>query len=70
MNNRQQLLYVGMDVHKDTHTAVATNCFGQQLLGVKIANSKEDFQALVENVGRVSKTKVQPEEMSGWSIRF
>jgi len=55
MNNRQQLLYVGMDVHKDTHTAVATNCFGQHLLELKISNSKEDFKALIEQVGQVSR---------------
>lgn len=55
MNNRQQLLYVGMDIHKDTHTAVATNCFGQSLLELKISNSKEDFEALVQSVEQLSK---------------
>ena len=55
MNNRQQLLYVGMDVHKDTHTAVATNCFGESLLELKISNSEEDFRALVQSVEQLSK---------------
>ena len=47
MNNRQRLLYVGMDVHKDTHTAVATNCFGQELLELKISNSKEEVETSI-----------------------
>ena len=25
---RHRFLYVGMDIHKDNHTAAATNCFG------------------------------------------
>lgn len=30
--NPISFLYVGVDVHKDQHTAVATNCFGQALM--------------------------------------
>lgn len=49
-----RFLYVGMDIHKDTHTAVAVNCFGQNLLELKIANSPKDFEHLVATVERVS----------------
>lgn len=45
-----KFLYVGIDVHKDTHTAVATNCFGQHLLELKIANSEKDFDHLVDTM--------------------
>lgn len=45
-----KLLYVGVDVHKDQHTAVATNCFGQILLEKEINNSKEEFEQLVTKV--------------------
>jgi len=52
-----QFLYVGIDVHKDTHTAVATNCFGQHLLELKITNSEKDFDHLVDTVRRLSAEK-------------
>lgn len=55
MNNKQQFLYVGMDIHKDTHGAVAANCFGQQLLKLEISNSRENFQKLVDNVGQLGR---------------
>jgi transposase len=54
---RHQFLYVGMDIHKDSHTAIATNCFGQNLLELAISNSKRDFDNLVARVERLSKTK-------------
>lgn len=54
---RHQLLYVGMDIHKDSHTAVAINCYGQNLLEMKIANSKKDFDSLITRTEQLSKTK-------------
>ncbi|OGY34342.1 MAG: hypothetical protein A3G57_00270 [Candidatus Andersenbacteria bacterium RIFCSPLOWO2_12_FULL_45_8] len=51
---RHQLLYIGVDVHKDTHTAVATNAFGEKLFEKVISNSKEDFQTLVALSKKVS----------------
>ncbi len=52
---RQHFLFIGMDVHKDKHFAIATNCFGQNLLQLEIANSKRDFRHLVSTVKQVSK---------------
>lgn len=52
---RQRFLYVGMDIHKDNHTAVATNCFGQNLLEKEISNSKKDFADFVAAVKQLSK---------------
>jgi len=54
---RYQFLYVGMDIHKDSHTAVAANCFGQNLLELKISNSKDDFDNLIIAVKQLSKEK-------------
>lgn len=54
---RHRFLYVGMDIHKDSHTAVAANCFGQNLLEVKISNSKDDFDNLTALIERLSKEK-------------
>ena len=52
---RSQTLFVGIDVHKDTHTAVGLNAFGEKVFEMKIGNEAEDFISLIE------KTKVQAE---------
>ena len=41
-------------LHKDTHSAVATNCFGKQLLELQITNSREDFETLIQRVKKIS----------------
>ena len=51
--NRLQTLFVGIDVHKDTHTAVAISPFGEKVFEMKIGNEAEDFISLIE------KTKVE-----------
>jgi len=51
---RHQLLYVGMDIHKDTHTAVATSVFGEKFFEVELGNNKEDFSKLVATAKKVS----------------
>ena len=51
---RNRFLYVGMDIHKDTHTAVAIDCFGQNLLELKIANAPKDFEQLIVAVKQLS----------------
>lgn len=70
-----QFLYVGIDVHKDTHTAVATNCFGQHLLELRITNSEKDFDHLVNTVQRLSIEKhLSPifglEDSYGYGLRL
>lgn len=52
-----QFLYVGMDIHKDNHTACLTNCFSQVLEKLEISNSKEDFNQLVSQVKHLSREK-------------
>lgn len=51
--NRSQTLFVGIDVHKDTHTAVGLSPFGEKVFEMKIGNEAEDFISLV------GKTKVE-----------
>jgi transposase len=46
--NRSQTLFVGIDVHKDTHTAVALSSFGEKVFEMKIGNEAKDFISLVE----------------------
>jgi len=72
---RHQFLYVGMDIHKDNHTAAATNCFGQNLLEVEVSNSKKDFDDLVARVERLSKAEnLKPvfglEDSYGYGLRL
>ena len=54
--HRSQTLFVGVDVHKDTHTAVALSPFGEKVFEMKIGNETEDFISLIE------KTKVEAEK--------
>jgi transposase len=72
---RHQFLYVGMDIHKDNHTAVATNCFGQNLLEMEISNSQKDFDDLIARVERLSRAEnLKPilglEDIYGYGLRL
>ena len=44
---RSQTLFVGVDVHKDTHTAVGLNPFGEKMFEMTIGNETEDFISFV-----------------------
>lgn len=45
---RSQTLFVGIDVHKDTHTAVGLSPFGEKVFEMTINNEAEDFILLVD----------------------
>lgn len=47
-------LFVGMDVHKDNHAAVATNCFGEKIWQVELGNNPSDFKNLIGHVRLLS----------------
>lgn len=51
---RHEVLSIGVDVHKDTHAAVATTCLGETLFKKVISNSQEDFGNLVAAAKQVS----------------
>lgn len=51
------MLFVGIDVHKDTHTAVALSPFGEKVFEMTVGNEAKDFISLVE------KTKVEAERV-------
>lgn len=53
--SRHKALYIGVDVHKDTHAAVATDCFGQTLFQKNIGNYRSDFKDLASVVMETSK---------------
>jgi transposase len=56
-DTRSQTLFVGVDVHKDTHTAVGLSLFGEKVFAMKIGNEAEDFISLVEKA-KVEANKV------------
>jgi len=55
---KQRALFVGIDVHKDTHTAVGVSPFGEKLFEITVGNYQKDFDALIhcieENRGILS----------------
>ena len=49
---KQRTLFVGIDVHKDTHTAVGVSPFGEKLFETTIGNYQKDFDALSDRIRR------------------
>ena len=47
---KQNTMYIGIDVHKDTHTAVGISPYGEKLFEITVGNYKSDFEKLEEKV--------------------
>lgn len=56
MQRRENLLYVGIDLHKETHTAVMVNCWNEKLEVIVIENKPSEFKKLAEKVNRKSRS--------------
>ena len=56
MQKRESYLYVGMDLHKKTHTAVLLNCWNEKLETLVIENKPVEFEKLVKRVNRKALT--------------
>jgi len=52
MNLRENYLYIGMDLHKDTHTAVLVNCWNEKLETIVIENKPSEFVKLAKKVNK------------------
>jgi len=52
--NPTNFLYIGVDVHKDQHTAVAIDCFGKIVWQQEINNYLEDFEQLLSQIKEVA----------------
>lgn len=52
MQKRENYLYVGMDLHKDTHTAVLVNCWNEKLDVIVIENKPSEFNKLAKLVNK------------------
>jgi len=56
-NSRTGRLFVGVDVHKDNHAAMALDCFGEVLENWEIGNEYGDFVSLVDEIEKVAGKK-------------
>ncbi len=54
MQKRENYLYVGMDLHKETHTAVLVNCWNEKLDVIVIENKPSEFNKLAKKVDRTA----------------
>jgi len=52
MHYKQKYIYVGLDLHKNTHTAVIINCWNEKLGEIRIENKPSAFQQLIDEVNR------------------
>ena len=43
---KQSCMFVGIDVHKDTHTAVGISPYGEKMFEITVGNYQEDFEKL------------------------
>lgn len=53
MINKQNHIYVGLDIHKETHTAVILNCFDETLGSITIENKVSRYIKLVNKVKKL-----------------
>jgi len=52
VQRRENYLYVGMDLHKQSHTAVLLNCWNEKLEVIVIENKPSEFKKLADKVNR------------------
>lgn len=61
MDHRENHLYIGMDLHKETHTAVLVNCWNEKLEVIVIENKPSEFKKLANKVNKTArKLGLQP----------
>lgn len=53
---KSRCIFIGVDVHKDTHTAVGISPFGEKLFEITIGNYQEDFENLTNKVEEMKGT--------------
>ena len=66
-------MFVGIDVHKDTHTAVGISPYGEKLFEITVGNYKEDFEKLnlkVKEHGDVLSPYIGLEDVRGYGERL
>lgn len=54
---KENIIYVGIDLHKETHTAVMLDCWNQKLGEITIENKPSEFSKLTRKVSRFETEK-------------
>lgn len=54
MHKKQNHIYVGLDLHKDTHTAVIIDCWEEKIGSITIENKPSDFTRLMNKVNKIA----------------
>ncbi len=60
MHYKQQHIYVGLDLHKESHTAVIINCWNEKLGEIQIDNKPSAFPELMKKVKKYCKKGLSP----------
>jgi transposase len=60
MLRKENYIYVGIDLHKETHTAVILNCWNEKLDEITFDNKPSEFNKLTKKVAKHSKNDLQP----------
>ena len=60
MHPKQKHIYVGLDNHKNSQTAVIIDCFGTKLGETTVRNTTEDFQRFLNEVKSYCKRGITP----------
>jgi len=70
---KQSCMFVGIDVHKDTHTAVGISPYGEKMFEITVGNYKEDFENLtnkVEEMKGILSPYIGLEDVRGYGERL
>jgi transposase len=70
---KQRCMFVGIDVHKDTHTAVGISPYGEKLFEITVGNYKNDFETLdlkVKEHSSVLSPYIGLEDVRGYGERL
>jgi len=60
VQRKENFLYVGIDLHKETHTAVILNCWNEKLREITFENKTSEFSKLVRKVNRFCTENLTP----------
>ena len=52
----KELAFIGVDTHKDEHTACMTNCFGQSLEVFTVENRPNRIEKLLKDIDKTAKS--------------
>lgn len=60
LHPKMKHVYVGLDIHRRTHTASIINCFGENLGSITFENRPPEFEKLVREVRRHTPKGISP----------